>query len=61
MTRKLNADIGELVGAEEFRTLMAKQGVTIAPGTREQFSAFYLAEMRKWAKVVKDANIPPMN
>ena len=61
VTRKLNADIGELVGAEEFRTLMAKQGVTIAPGTREQFSAFYLAEMRKWAKVVKDANIPPMN
>ena len=61
VTRKLNADIGELVGAEEFRTLMAKQGVTIAPGTREQFSGFYLAEVRKWAKVVKDANIPPMN
>ncbi|MSQ55466.1 MAG: tripartite tricarboxylate transporter substrate binding protein [Betaproteobacteria bacterium] len=61
ITKKLNAEIRDIVGAEEFRALMAKQGVTVAPGTPEQFSAFYLAEMRKWAKVVKDANIPPIN
>lgn len=59
--RKLNTEIGRIVGADEFRALMAKQGVTVNPGTPEQFASFYSAEMRKWAKVVKQANIPPIN
>lgn len=61
VTRKLNAEIREIVGAEDFRSLMDKQGVSVAPGTPEQFSAFYMAEMRKWARIVKDANIAPIN
>ena len=58
---KLNANIGDLVGTDEFKAMMARQGVTIAPGTPAQFSAFYNAEMRKWARVVKEANIPLIN
>ena len=61
IVRKLNAEIRDIVGTEDFKAMMARQGVTIAPGTPEQFSAFYEAEMRKWAKVVKDASIPPIN
>ena len=61
IVRKLNAEIRDIVGTEDFRAMMAKQGVTVAPGTPEQFSAFYEAEMRKWAKVVADAKIPPIN
>ena len=59
--KKLNAEIGRIAGADDFRAMMAKQGVTVNPGTPEQFASFYGAEMRKWAKVVKQANIPPVN
>ena len=59
--KKLNAEIGRIAGADDFRAMMAKQGVTVNPGTPEQFANFYGAEMRKWAKVVKQANIPPVN
>ncbi len=61
IVRKLNADIRDIVGTEDFRAMMAKQGVTVAPGTPEQFSAFYEAETKKWAKVVADAKIPAIN
>ncbi len=61
IVRKLNAQIRDIVGAEDFKSMMAKQGVTVAPGTPEQFSAFYTAEMKKWAKVVTDAKIQPLN
>ena len=61
IVRKLNADIRDIVGTEDFRAMMAKQGVTVAPGTPEQFSAFYEAEIRKWARVVADAKIPSIN
>ena len=61
IVKKLNADIRDILAAEDLKSLMAKQGVTLAPGTPEQFSAFYMAEMKKWAKVVADAKIPPIN
>ena len=61
IVRKLNAEVRDIVGTEDFRAMMAKQGVTIAPGTPEQFHVFYEAEMKKWAKVVADAKIPAIN
>ena len=61
IVKKLNADIRDVVSAEDLKSLMAKQGVTLAPGTPEQFSAFYLAEMKKWARVVADAKIPQID
>ncbi len=61
IVKKLNADIRAVVSSEDLTALMAKQGVTLAPGTPEEFSAFYTAEMKKWAKVVADAKIPPIN
>lgn len=61
IVKKLNVDIRDVVNAEDLKAMMAKQGVTLAPGTPEQFSAFYTAEMKKWAKVVADAKIPLIN
>jgi tripartite-type tricarboxylate transporter receptor subunit TctC len=61
VVKRLNGDIGRVVGADDLKAAMLKQGVTLAPGTPEQFEAFYRAEMKKWAKVVKDAHIPPVN
>lgn len=54
---KLNSEIGSIVRADKFRAAMAKQGVTVAPGTPAQFAQFYTAEIEKWAKVVKEGNI----
>ena len=59
--KRLNAEIGGIAGAEDLKGLMLRQGVTLAPGTSAQFEAFYRAEMKKWAGVVKDARIPPVN
>jgi tripartite-type tricarboxylate transporter receptor subunit TctC len=57
VVKRLNAEIGRIAGSEDLKTMMIRQGVTLAPGTPEQFERFYLAEMKKWAKVVKDAHI----
>ena len=61
IVRRLNAEIGRIAGSEDLRAMMLRQGVTLAPGTPEQFATFYTAEMKKWAQVVKQANIPPVN
>ncbi len=61
IVKKLNADMHAVVSSDDLKSLMAKQGVSLAPGTPKEFSAFYLAEMKKWAKVVTDAKIPPIN
>ena len=34
-------------------------GIDVAGGTPQQFADFLQAEMKKWAKVAKDANIQP--
>lgn len=61
VVRVLNSEIGRIAGSEDLKAMMMRQGVTLAPGTPEQFKSFYLAEMKKWAKVVKDAHIPAVN
>ena len=61
VVKRLNDEIGRIAGSEDLKAMMLKQGVTLAPGTPAQFETFYRAEMKKWAKVVKDANIPPVN
>ena len=35
------------------------QGIEPASGGVEEFSGYFNAEVRKWAKVIKDAAIPP--
>ena len=59
--KALNSEIGRIIGADDFRASMLKQGVTIAPGTPAEFGAFCRAEIKKWADVVKQAKIPPVN
>ncbi len=55
---RLNAEIGSVIGANDFKATLARQGVVVAPpGTPEQFRAFYTAEMSKWARVVRETRI----
>lgn len=53
----LNREIRKIVETAEVRDRFAAQGVVAAPGTPEQFGAALNAEVEKWAKVIKSANI----
>ena len=54
---KVNADIVKALSDPEVRKRLLEAGAEAAPGTPDQFGAFLKAEIAKWAKVVKDANI----
>ena len=56
---KIHADTLKALGASDLRTRLEQQGID--PGSspaREQYAAFIKSETTKWAKVVKNANIP---
>jgi tripartite-type tricarboxylate transporter receptor subunit TctC len=50
---RLNAEINRAVGLADMRERFAQQGALPASGTPEEFGAFILSEIAKWAKVVK--------
>ena len=54
---KVNADIVKSLSDPEVKKRLLEAGAEAAPGTPDQFGAFLKAEIAKWAKVVKDANI----
>lgn len=56
---KLHADTLKALGMADLRLRLEQQGID--PGssaTREEFAAFVKSETARWAKVVRDANIP---
>ena len=54
---KLHAEISRLLASGEMKERLATQGAEPAGNTPEQFAAMIRAELEKWAKVVKAANI----
>jgi tripartite-type tricarboxylate transporter receptor subunit TctC len=56
---KLNADIIKALNMPDLRQRLADNGVDAAPMSREEYAAFISSEMKKWAKVIKDAGIQP--
>ena len=54
---RLNTEIGRILGAPEMREKLGVQGAEVRTNTPEQFGSFIRAEMARWAKVVKDANV----
>ena len=54
---KLNAAMVKVLRTEEVRKFMVGDGAEPAPGTPEQFAAFFRDEVAKWAKVVKSAGV----
>ncbi len=59
LIRKLNGEMNAILRMEDVRRRFLEQGVEPAGGSPEQFSNHIKAEIAKWAKVVKDANIQP--
>ena len=58
VVKKLNADIVKALSDPEVKARLQRVGAEAVPTTPDAFGAFFKAEMTKWAKVIKDANIP---
>jgi tripartite-type tricarboxylate transporter receptor subunit TctC len=54
---RLNGTFNDVLRLPEIRNQLVSQGWSPTGGTPEQFGAFTQAELERWAKVVKSANI----
>jgi tripartite-type tricarboxylate transporter receptor subunit TctC len=54
---KINASINRALATEDVRRRLNSQGFEPAPATPEEFGAFLASEVRKYAKVVRDAGV----
>lgn len=57
IVKKLNAAINEAIASADVKERFAQLNIDSRPNTPVEFRAFVEAQMEKWAKVVKDANI----
>ena len=56
---KLNAEVNRILALPDARKTLQDAGIEPGNGSPQQFSDFIAAEMVKWAKVAKGANIQP--
>jgi tripartite-type tricarboxylate transporter receptor subunit TctC len=56
---RLNAEISKALSAEDVRPKLTANGIEFQGGTPTQFLDYIKAELVKWGKVAKDANIEP--
>ncbi len=58
VVNKLQAEVASILKAPETREKLAAEGAEPVGSTPDEFGAFVRAEIDKWSKVVKAANIP---
>ena len=56
---RINQSVNQVLATALVRDAISSQGNEIGGGTPESFTALIRAEIPRWAKVVKDANIQP--
>jgi tripartite-type tricarboxylate transporter receptor subunit TctC len=54
---RMVGEVGKALASEQLRTLWTGQGATVGPAKPAEMASFVNAEIRRWAKVAKDANI----
>jgi len=57
--QKIQADTARVLSTPETRKRIEDFGMEVVASRPEQFDAFIAAEMRRWARVVKEARIEP--
>lgn len=55
--RKANADIGRVLAMPDVEAVLAKQGIEVRSSTPAEMAAVIEADLARWARVVKEANI----
>ncbi|MCK9915222.1 tripartite tricarboxylate transporter substrate binding protein [Microbacteriaceae bacterium K1510] len=61
IVEKLNREIGRIVQQPDIKAAWEKQGATPMVMSQAQFAAFMQAQVDKWAKVIADNRIQPIN
>jgi tripartite-type tricarboxylate transporter receptor subunit TctC len=56
---KANSGLRQALESPDVQAIFAKQGVEVATSTPAEMAATIRADLARWAKVVKDANIKP--
>ncbi|MCC6534365.1 MAG: tripartite tricarboxylate transporter substrate binding protein [Burkholderiales bacterium] len=59
IVERLSADTAKAVESADLKSRLVAQGFEPMPGGAQEFSRYLRSEMSKWAKVIKDARIPP--
>jgi tripartite-type tricarboxylate transporter receptor subunit TctC len=54
---RLNAEVQKIMRSPEIQKRLETEGAKFIPMTPEEFANFQKAELTKWAKTIKDANI----
>ncbi len=54
---RLNAEVQKIMRSPEIQKRLETEGAKFIPMTPDQFATFQKAEIAKWAKAIKDANI----
>ena len=54
---RLNAEVRRVLALPDIRQRFAELGMTIAGSTSDEFDVFIKAEVSKWSKVIRDADI----
>jgi len=54
---RLNAEVQKIMRSPEIQKRLETEGAKFIPMTPDQFATFQKAEIAKWAKTIKDANI----
>jgi tripartite-type tricarboxylate transporter receptor subunit TctC len=57
IVRRLNAELVRIIAMPDIRERLDALGVDPVANSSEEFSVFQKAEIAKWAKVIKAANI----
>ncbi len=58
VVNKIQTDAVKAVSLPDLRARIAELGNQVVGSTPEEFDAFVAADMKKWAKVIKDAGLP---
>ena len=58
IVKKLHAEVVRIMALPDVRQRMADMGADVSANTPQQFTAQIRRETVRWAKVIKDANIP---
>jgi tripartite-type tricarboxylate transporter receptor subunit TctC len=56
---KLSDEMTRIMNSPDMKEKLARQNADVAPGTPDQLRAFLKADLAKYAKIVKDADIKP--
>jgi tripartite-type tricarboxylate transporter receptor subunit TctC len=57
IAQKINADVNTVLAMPDVQERMDQYGAEDGGGTSEKFAEFIHAEIAKWSKIVKDANV----